>query len=153
MGHIHEKIDWTVDVYIVHKNKVLLRNHDKHNIWLGVGGHVELDEDPHTAAKRECLEEVGLEVCIQNSKNLTHYGTEFDVRELPTPAAMNIHRINETHEHIGIIYFATSNSDNVIPENNHDTWMWLTKEEVTLRDDIYPDVKEYALGALEVFSE
>jgi len=53
MSHIHEKIDFTVEVFIVYKNKVLLRMHDKHHRWLSVGGHIELDEDPIQAAMRD----------------------------------------------------------------------------------------------------
>ena len=64
MAHIHELIDWTAGVYIVHKNKVLIRKHEKYGFWIHVGGHVELDEDPVTAAIRECKEEVGLDVTI-----------------------------------------------------------------------------------------
>jgi len=33
--------------------KVQLRKHDKYNIWLSVGGHIEPDEDPNQAAIRE----------------------------------------------------------------------------------------------------
>ena len=62
MPHIHKRIDFAVDVLIVHKNKVLLRKHDKYKIWLAVGGHIELDEDPNQAAIREVKEEVNLEI-------------------------------------------------------------------------------------------
>ncbi len=41
MPHIHDKIDFTVDVFIVYENKVLLIFHKKHNMWLQVGGHIE----------------------------------------------------------------------------------------------------------------
>lgn len=53
MPHIHEKIDFTVQAFVVHKNKVLLRKHDKHGVWVGVGGHIELDENPNEAILRE----------------------------------------------------------------------------------------------------
>ena len=59
MPHIHEKIDYCVEVFIVYKNKILLRMHDKLGIWLSVGGHIELDEDPVEAAIREGREGVG----------------------------------------------------------------------------------------------
>jgi len=55
MPHIHDKIDFTVEVFIVHNNKVLLRKHDKYKIWLSVGGHIELNEDPNQAAIRDVL--------------------------------------------------------------------------------------------------
>lgn len=52
MPHIHEKIDFTAEVFVVYKNKVLLRLHDKYKIWLSVGGHIELHEEPNQAAVR-----------------------------------------------------------------------------------------------------
>ena len=35
MSHIHELIDYTVNVFIVCKNKVLLRHQDKYDFWGG----------------------------------------------------------------------------------------------------------------------
>ena len=68
MPHIHKKMDYTVEVFIVYKNKVLLRMHDKFNTWLSVGGHIELNEYPIEIAIREVKEEVGLEVEIIGGK-------------------------------------------------------------------------------------
>jgi ADP-ribose pyrophosphatase YjhB (NUDIX family) len=62
MPHLHEKLDFVSDVFIVHENKVLLRKHDKYKIWLSVGGHIEAGEDPTEAAIREVKEEVGLDI-------------------------------------------------------------------------------------------
>ena len=149
MAHIHEKIDWTVSVFIVHADKVLLRMHEKYHTFLGVGRHIELDEDPLTAAKRECLEEVGLAIRIPGEGEPQVYFTDrFKLRVLPRPAHMNIHYVSDTHQHCDIIYYATSESTDVIPENADDTWEWLTKEELEKREDILADIKFYALGAL-----
>lgn len=151
MAHIHELIDWTAGVYIVHKNRVLLRLHDKYKIWIHVGGHVELNEDPVTAAKRECLEEVGLQITIHGEAECPQYADEKS-HELPLPAHMNIHRINDSHQHIDCIYYATSDSMDVIPENIDDQWEWLTKEEVEANQHITSKIRAYALGALETLS-
>jgi 8-oxo-dGTP pyrophosphatase MutT (NUDIX family) len=149
MAHIHEKIDWTVSVFIVHADKVLLRVHDKYHTFLGVGGHVELDEDPLTAAKRECMEEVGLAIHIPGEDEAQLYLKDrFQLRTLPPPAKMNIHFISDTHQHCDIIYYATCESTDVIPENADDSWEWLTKEEIEKRDDIIGYIKYCALGAL-----
>ncbi|MBI4086956.1 NUDIX domain-containing protein [Candidatus Kaiserbacteria bacterium] len=150
MAHIHDKIDWTVSVFIVHKDKVLLRMHEKYHTFLGVGGHIELDENPLTAAKRECMEEVGLAVHIPGEDDPQLYlDDRFQLRMLPRPAHMNIHHISDTHQHLDIIYYATTESTDVIPENPDDVWEWLTKEELEKRTDILADIKFYALGALE----
>ena len=44
MAHIHEKIDLTVAILVVHDGKVLVVHHRKLGKWLPLGGHVELGE-------------------------------------------------------------------------------------------------------------
>jgi len=109
MPHIHEKIDLTAEVFIVFHNKVLLRKHDKYNIWSSVGGHVELDEDPNQAAIREVKEEVGLDVALVDTR--TFHGEEKDFKELVPPAFLNRHRINAQHEHVTLTYFGLAETD------------------------------------------
>lgn len=150
MAHIHEKIDWVVSVFIVHKGKVLLRMHEKYQKLLAVGGHIELDENPLQAAHRECLEEVGLTVNVHGEDKLRFF-EEDHLQELPRPAAMNIHKINDTHQHIDVVYYATCENADVVPENPADTWEWLTKEELAKRTDILEDIRMYAIEALETF--
>lgn len=150
MAHIHEKVDWTVSVFIVHKDRVLVRKHEKYHIWLGVGGHIELDEDPIQAGKRECLEEVGLVVKIFNEDQYAPIG---DGRtNVPPPACINRHFVSETHEHLDCIYYAYSESDTVVPENVDDIWLWLTKEEVQSHHEISNEIKNYAVAALDTYA-
>ncbi len=149
MAHIHELIDWTAGVYIVHNNKVLIRLHDKVKLWIHVGGHVELDEDPVSAAIRECKEEVGLDITIYSRKSIPP--SQENIRHLIPPAHMNIHRTggSSSHQHIDLIYYATSTTDQVIPEKEDNVWLWLSKEELEAFTDIQPYIKEYAHGALD----
>ncbi len=151
MAHIHELIDWTVSVFIVCDDRVLLRMHEKYHQLLAVGGHVELAEDPAAAAVRECREEVGLDIVIHESENLRTY-LDGRFRELPRPAAMNIHYINDTHQHCDLVYYATANSMDIIPESPTDTWEWLTAAEITHRTDILPDIKIQSLQALATYA-
>ncbi len=151
MAHIHELIDWTAGVYIVHKNKVLIRKHEKYGFWIHVGGHVELDEDPVAAAIRECKEEVGLDVTIydQNPNPPEMLPSE---RHLPSPAHMNIHYVGggeSDHQHIDLLYYATAGTDSVVPENEDDQWLWMSKEDIEANTEMKPNIKYYALQALE----
>ncbi len=150
MPHIHEKIDFCVEVFIVHKNKVLLRLHDKYKIWLGVGGHIELDEDPNQAALREVKEEVGLDVKLYD-KNRLFKNEEKDNKQLIPPIALGRHDISATHEHIVHVYFAASETDQVIPEKIDDTWKWLTEAELD-EMGLRPDIIFYAKEALKRLS-
>ena len=103
MAHIHEKIDFTVAIFVVHDGKILLIHHRKLDKWLPLGGHIELDEDPEQAALREAKEESGLDVELIGERPPT---TSPGTRALIAPRFLDIHRISDTHEHIGMIYWA-----------------------------------------------
>jgi 8-oxo-dGTP pyrophosphatase MutT (NUDIX family) len=128
MAHIHEKIDFTVAIFVVHDGKVLLIHHRKLNKWLPLGGHIELDEDPEIAALREAKEESGLEVELLGERPPT---TGPGTRALIAPRFLDIHRITETHEHIGMIYWARPKSGDVTlaTEEHHDI-RWCGKKDM-----------------------
>lgn len=154
MPHIHELIDYCAEAYIVYQNKVLLRYHDKYNIWLSVGGHIELDETPQHAVIREVKEEVGLDISLyQHQQN----GPTGKVTPLLPPMYMNIHDINETHKHIALIYFATTASDKITINEQVDAseeWQWLSRQEIESDSlELQPIVKFYALKALDLLSK
>jgi 8-oxo-dGTP pyrophosphatase MutT (NUDIX family) len=151
MAHIHEKIDFTVCIFVVHDDKVLLVHHRNLNQWLPLGGHIELDEDPEQAALREAREESGLEVELIGERPPTSGpGT----RALIAPRFLDIHRINATHEHIGMIYWARPRSGAVTlaPAEHHDI-RWCTSGELdSLQPPMNDAVKWYSRKALEEVS-
>ena len=152
MPHIHDKIDFCAEVFTVHKNKVLLRKHDKYHIWLSVGGHIELHEDPNEAALREVKEEVGLDIKLYG--DITHVESDPHAKELIPPCHLHRHRINENHEHVVFIYFATAQTDKLnIPENEKAECKWLTEKELDdEKFDIKPGIKHYAKEALKLLA-
>src|ERR1039457_2584815 len=122
MAHIHEKIDFTVSIFVVQDGKILLIHHRNLNKWLPLGGHIELDEDPETAALREAKEESGLEVELLGERPPT---TESGTRALITPRFLDIHRISATHEHIGMIYWARpKNGTLTLAASEHQDRSW-----------------------------
>ena len=148
MPHIHEKIDFTVEVFIVHKDRVLLRMHDKYKKWLSVGGHIELNEDPIEAAVREIKEEVGLDVELVGSQKIFE-GVDH-TRELLPPVALNRNRVSPTHEHVTFVYFARTDSAEIkaqYEDDKSEECRWCTKEDLP-EMDLWPNVKAYALEAL-----
>lgn len=148
MPHIHDKIDFTVEVFVVYRNKVLLRKHDKLKKWLGVGGHIELDEDPVQAAIREVKEEVGLNIQLDSTlKPKYNLGTG----DLIPPYYLNRHKISKTHEHIALVYFARSKKNKIKQGKTEksEACKWLTKKEIEKNKEITPTIKFYALKALE----
>jgi len=151
MAHVHEKIDFTASAFVVCRDKVLLRKHEKYHVWISVGGHIELDEDPNEAVLREVKEEVGLDITLWDGGRKHNANNEHH-RDLIPPIALNRHHVTPTHEHIDMIYFARSESDNVIPERIDDEWRWLTLDELD-SFDLAPDVRFYARLALETLAD
>jgi 8-oxo-dGTP pyrophosphatase MutT (NUDIX family) len=148
MAHIHEKIDFTVAIFVVHEGKVLLIHHRKLDKWLPLGGHIELDEDPEQAALREAREESGFEVELLGERPPT---TEPGTRALIGPRFLDIHRINETHEHIGMIYWARPKGGALaLAEAEHHDIRWCSAEDLeSLQPPMSNAVKWYCRKALD----
>ncbi len=157
MPHIHEKLDFCAETFIVNDNKVLLRIHDKLKLWLSIGGHIELDEDPAEAAIREVKEEVGLDIEIYNKHALCKENWTGSKEVIP-PLFINRHKINDKHEHVAFIYAATLKNNNdynkIIQQETEksDGIKWFTLEEIENNPQIYPEIKYYSKKILELLS-
>lgn len=159
VAHIHEKIDFTVAIFVVHEGQVLLIHHRKLDKWLPLGGHIELDEDPEIAALREAKEESGLDVELLGERPPT---TEPGTRALIAPRFLDIHRITDTHEHIGMIYWARPKADgahgvtrptaSLATEEHHDI-RWCSAADLdTLQPAMSNAVKWYCRKAIQEVS-
>ncbi|MBM3822314.1 MAG: NUDIX domain-containing protein [Verrucomicrobia bacterium] len=151
MPHLHDKIDFTVALFIVDRGRVLLVHHRRLDRWLPLGGHVELDEDPEQAALREGREESGLEIELVGERPPT---TSPGTRALIAPRFLDIHRISETHEHVGMIYWARPVSGNLRrAEAEHHDLRWCAAEDLDhLTPPVSSAVRWYALQALKELS-
>jgi 8-oxo-dGTP pyrophosphatase MutT (NUDIX family) len=152
MAHIHEKIDFTVAIFVVRDGKVLLIHHRKLDQWLPLGGHIELDEDPETAALREAKEESGLEVELVGERPPT---TGPGTRALIAPRFLDIHRITETHEHIGMIYWARPKDGTLsLSAGEHHDIRWCSAGELDrLEPPMSRAVKWYCRKAIKEVSD
>ena len=148
MAHIHEKIDFTVAIFVVRNHKILLIHHRKLDKWLPLGGHIELDEDPEIAALREAKEESGLDVELLGERPPT---TEPGTRALITPRFLDIHRITDTHEHIGLIYWARPKDGSLtLADAEHHDIRWCSAAELdALQPAMSNAVKWYCRKAIE----
>ena len=93
---------FTVAVFVVWEDKVLLHFHRKLGMWLPPGGHIDKGELPDDAAVREVLEETGIEVELIGEKR----GDVEDPVQLHRPAGVQLENIAPGHQHIDLIYFA-----------------------------------------------
>ena len=148
MPHIHEKIDFTVAILVVHDGKVLLVLHRNLEKWLPLGGHIELDEDPEAAALREAREESGLDVELIGERPPT---TGPATRALIAPRFLDIHRIHDTHEHIGMIYLARPKGGrlSLAAAENHDIRWCSPRDLLGLPPAMDEAVKWYCRKAIE----
>ncbi|MHB8519165.1 MAG: NUDIX domain-containing protein [Limisphaerales bacterium] len=152
MAHIHEKIDFTVAIFVVQDGKVLLVHHRKLNRWLPLGGHIELDEDPEAAARREAREESGLEVELLGERPPT---TGPGTRALIAPRFLDIHRITDAHEHIGMIYWARPQDGTLtLAATEHHEIRWCSRGDLeTLEPRLSAAVNWYCQQAIEEISQ
>ncbi len=148
MAHIHELIDFTVAIFVVHEGKVLIIHHRKLDRWLPLGGHIELDEDPEQAALREAREESGFEVELAGERPPT---TSPGTKALIAPRFLDIHRITATHRHIGMIYWARpKNGRLTLAAAEHHDIRWCASADLdTLQPPMSEAVKWYCRKALE----
>ena len=150
VAHIHEKYDFTVGVFIVYEDTVLLVNHPRYDMWLPPGGHIELDEDPEEALFREIKEETGLDVEIIAPKpNLNFPGNKY----IYLPAYISVHDANPPHKHIGLTYYAKAKSPSNMQSAEHTDTKWFNETE--LEDSQYhmpPEIKHFAKEAIKTIN-
>lgn len=90
MAHLNPTgTDWVTTAFIVHPTepRVLLVHHKALGLWLGVGGHLELDTvdaSPDAALIREVREETGLRLFPQDG--VARPDEPYDAYVLQTPA-------------------------------------------------------------------
>ena len=133
MPHIHKLYDFVVTIFIVRRGKVLLVYRKKYKEWLPIGGHVDLDEDPEMALRKEIREECGLKVRILASKpaKIAHAG----VKPIFTPSYVDVHRITDVHKHIAFIYFGVTSESRVrLHEREHREFRWVSGKELASKE-------------------
>lgn len=139
---------FTATTIIVHKQKVLLHLHKKLGIWIPVGGHIDRDELPENAALREIKEESGLDVKMYNPDKQIKMG---NVKQLFRPMHILLEDINQFHQHIDFIYYASAKSDKVSPQNGEtNNLKWFTADEVKELEGAPENVKALSLEAIEI---
>lgn len=110
--------------------KVLLHMHDKLKIWIGVGGHIEKDENPVEAVLREAKEETGSDIVLIPPKKSIKTK---EVKEILSPQFVlqeHIPPINGMQEHIhtDMIYFGYVKDYRKV--KMQEEYSWCTKEDL-----------------------
>lgn len=150
------KTDLVVGGFLIHNNKILLVHHKGSNLWLPVGGHIEKNETPDDAMKREFKEELGVEVELLNRKDIPPGGNI--VRQLTVPFYVNVHRIKgikdvDDHDHCCFFYLCKpKNLDNLkMNKSEVNDYAWFSIEELN-QEHVPVDVRNIAMKAFELFN-
>lgn len=154
---------FTATAFIVDsRNRTLLLWHKRLKRWMPPGGHVELDETPEDAAKRECKEETGLDVEIVGDAQEDLFAECPDEgRMLKKPIAMLLENIPESkergepaHLHMDFLFLARPVDESQImtlAEEEGTEMRWFTKNDIEALDqktEIFGNVKKYILSIL-----
>ena len=131
---------FTATCYIFNDRKVLLHHHAKLGKWLPPGGHVELNETPPDAARREVMEETGLEIEFIEQENLkisAYNGTSFERPYLCLLENIPAYKDKPAHQHMDMIYLAKP----VGMKEDLNGFRWFSYEELQGLE-LFPDVAE-----------
>lgn len=144
------KKDFTAAVYILFEEKILLLYHKKLKKWLPPGGHLEPNETPPEAARREVREETNLEINFLRQENVwvnRWNANSFERPYLCLLEEIPAHGTTPAHQHIDFVYLA----EPIDPQNtfSSDTEIkWFRKIDL---ETLIPDVDIY-IETLEIIT-
>lgn len=133
--------------YIVKGDKVLLIK-GKTGHWIPPGGHLKRDELPPHTAVRECEEETGMKIKLID-KYRTSNAKFSSAHVLPQPDHLEVHDVEENHQHIAFIYFARFDSENeLVNQKKIKQFRWFTREDLE-KETLKDSVKYYGKRAIK----
>jgi len=143
---IKPKREFLGTVYIMNDGKVLLTWNKKVQNYVPMGGHIDENELPCDCTVREAKEECGYDIELINGNN-------FKSHSIPQNFAIGLDIIKPNH-HINLAYVGKIISGKQFEKSDEDTELkWFTKEDLNLMTNLFENVKEGALKALEIFNK
>ena len=142
-------------VYVVNDGATALHHHDKLDMWLPPGGHIDRDEVPHRAAVREVREELGLNPDLVAPEEDIESAT---VQSIPQPQHFLLEDIDVCdgevgHQHIDFVFYGAVDSRDITPsagEQPAEDWEWFTPADLEERaEELASDVVEIGQRAIE----
>lgn len=151
---------FTASAFVIDsKKRVLLLWHKKLNRWMPPGGHIDENEKPEDAARRECKEETGLDVeIVGDAQTDVFAGQPQEGRMLKKPFLMLLEEIpangdQPAHQHMDFVYLARPVDETqalTLAEEEGSDLRWFTARDIgqLADDDIFSNVRAYILEIL-----
>ena len=99
------------------KNEILMIHHNKLQVWLPPGGHVDDNELPDDAVLREILEETGIKAkIIINKRSLSLSSKHCKELEIPFVILLEDIEGDGIHNHIDMIYLCKAINEDYKPQ-------------------------------------
>ena len=112
------------------KKEILMIHHNKLQVWLPPGGHIEANELPDNAVLREIFEETGIRATIINKKRELSLDYSMEL-EIPFVILLEDIEGDGTHNHIDMIYLCKAiNEDYVLQETEVHGIGWFTLDQI-----------------------
>lgn len=155
---------FTATAFIVDsRDRVLLLWHHHLQRWMPPGGHIDENETPEDAAKREAKEETGLDVEIIGDECEDLFAQNpHEGRMLKKPFAMLLEEIpalekknKPAHQHMDFLFLARPMDESqviTLAEHEAADMRWFTRAEIEAMDaerEMFSNVKAYVLQALK----
>jgi 8-oxo-dGTP pyrophosphatase MutT (NUDIX family) len=120
-------LDIVVASLIINEKEILLIHHKKLNKWLPPGGHIEKNETPDEAIKREIKEELNSDLELISYKKPFF----FEKNSLVFPFYINKHKISDEHYHYCLYYLGKLKNTNInIEKNEILNYKWVKIQEL-----------------------
>lgn len=124
---------FTATTYVLDgKGNALLLFHPKLRTWLPPGGHLDSGEIPHEAAKREVMEETGVDIEFIDETPI-HFKTP-NAYSCPRPFHVLVesipqHKDTAAHQHVDLIFVAKAKTCEIV-NNENLTICWMNLEQI-----------------------
>lgn len=153
------KKQFCATVYIIDGDKTLLIFHRKLQKWLPPGGHIDQNETPPEAARREVLEETGLEIEFLTQENVWIEDSNAESFERPFMCLLEhipSYKDEPKHQHMDFIYVGKPTKGE-LRYNSEETeaLRWFTYEEILKMEtgrSIFAETQESIKKIMETFS-
>lgn len=154
---------FTATAFVVNsKRQTLLLWHKRLQRWMPPGGHVDADETPQDAARRECKEETGLDVqIVGDAYDDLFVENRGEGHMLIKPIAMllenipaSVERNEPAHQHMDFLFIATPLDEAqalTLAEEEGSAMRWFARQDIEQLDatrEIFANVKTYILHLL-----